>query len=173
MVAAPEWRGQPLHVPGRPGDGVLRHGIAAGVVQVVRPLVDLVRTGLDRLRPRAALLDVGHAVGREDPHHLGHADRAEVPGDEKVDEVVDVRQARARPPLDRHLAGQAERLDVPAGLLDVRLVGIEAVDEIGIARAECGRQFAVAAADVDDQAAGDACGVQDLFRIHFLSRRGR
>ena len=41
-------------------------------------------------------------------------------------------------------------------------IGIQAVDQVGVAGAQGGGQLAVAAAEVDDQPALDARGLQDL-----------
>ena len=81
---------------------------------------------------------------------------------QQVDEVVDVGQAPAVPRRDGDLAVQAQRLDVLARRLDVRRVGVEAVDEEAVVGPQRRRESAVAAADVDDHAALDAGGCQNL-----------
>ena len=49
-----------------------------------------------------------------------------------------------------------------AGLRDERSVGVQAVHEVAVAGMERGGQGPVAAAEVDDEAALDACRRQDL-----------
>ena len=61
--------------------------------------------------------------------------------------------------------------------LDVRGVGVESVDEEAVVGLQRRRESAVAAADVDDHAALDAGGCQDLtgpflFRTPDVRRRG-
>ena len=58
VVPQPERFGDPLVVPRRADNPVVRHRIAVGRVQVLRPFVDLCRPRLDGLRPLPVLPDV-------------------------------------------------------------------------------------------------------------------
>ncbi len=49
---------------------VVRHGVITGIVQVMRPLIYLIRPRFHFLRPLASRSSVNHAVGRQDTHHL-------------------------------------------------------------------------------------------------------
>ena len=60
-----------------------------------------------------------------------------------------------------------------AGLLDVLRIRVEAVDEVAVVGTQGGGQLAVAAADVDHQAALDAGGVEDFLRRRSRGRDGR
>ena len=98
---------EPLQMLRRTDDVVVGHGIAAGIVQIVRPLVDVLRARLDRLLPGVSLPDVGHAVGNQDAHHLRHGDAVQVFGHDEVDQIVDVRQPVAGELIDADLAIRA------------------------------------------------------------------
>ena len=59
----------PLQPPRGPDDGVARHGVVGGAVQVVRPIVDFRRPRLDQLaqaRTPCATGQDGHSLGAED-----------------------------------------------------------------------------------------------------------
>ena len=164
VMARPRRRTDPLHTLGRGDHRVVRHGVARRVVHVMRPLVDLLRAGLDRFRPLAAALDVRHAVGAQDAHDFGRRDVAEGLGDHEIDAVLDVGQGATDEAVDRHLAVEARFVDVLASGGYVCRVGVQAVDKVAVIGSEGGGQFAVAAADVDDETAPDAGGGQDVAR---------
>ena len=156
MVAAPHRVGQPLHVAGRAHARVAGHGVARRVVQEVRPLVDILGPRLDGPGPFTLRPNVCHAARTQDAEHLLDGQTERPLRDDEVDEVVDVRQPFPRPRVDRHRPVEAERLEVLAGLLDLGGVAVQAVYQVAAAGAQSGREPAVAAADVDDQAALDS-----------------
>ena len=51
VAAAPHGPGLPLHVLGRPDTRVFGNGVVAGIVEVVRPLVDVTGPGFHERRP--------------------------------------------------------------------------------------------------------------------------
>ena len=62
---------------------------------------------------------------------------------------------------------------MPAGRLDVRLVGVEAVHQVPLVCVQLGGKFACSAADVDDEAAARAGRLQDLAGTAHLEGPGR
>lgn len=76
-----------------------------------------------------------------------------------------IRKAGALAHVHGYLAVYAEAADVLPGLLDVGRIGVQALDEAALARAQRGRHLPVAATDVNDQPAFHARGVQDLLRL--------
>ena len=139
-----------------PGDRVV-----VRAVQVVCPLVNLLRAGFDGLLPRIPLLDVGHAARTQHAQHLSRRHLAGVLRDQEIDQVVGIRQPLAGPMLHRHLAVEAQRPDQPAGLAHALGVGLQAVNQVAIARPQRRRHPAVPTAQVNDQAALDAGGLQN------------
>ncbi len=170
MMPRPPRCAHPLETPGRANHRIVCHGVARRVVQVMRPLVNLVGARLEGSVPGAGLLNVRHTVRAEDAQNLGGGDVAEVLGHKQVDEVIDVRQPLAAELVHRHGAVDAERPDVRARLGDVLRAGVQAVDEVGVAGAEGGGQSAVAAAQVHDEAALGPRRVEDRPGV---IRRGR
>ena len=162
MVSCPSRRAHPLDVSRRADSGVGGHRVARGVVQEVRPLVDVTRPGLDRVGPGLAPFDAGDAAGGQHAQDLVHRDLAQVFGHQQVDQVVDVREPAAREPFDRHPAFAPQRFDVASGPLDVGGVGVQAVHQVTIGSGQRGGQSPVAATEVDDQPAPDAGGFKDL-----------
>ncbi len=161
---------QPLHATRNADDRIVRDRVVVRTVEIMRPLVDLLRPPLDGLRPGLPLLDIGHAARRKHAHHLGllRRDGAEGLDHNEVDEVLDVGKPLARPPLNRHRAVQAERPNVPARRLDVRRVGVEAVDQVIVAGAQRRRQAPLAAPHVNEEPALDAGLLQNLLREGFV-----
>ena len=162
MIAGPGRLGRPLHVARRSGTRIVGHGVAGGVVQEVRPLVDLLGPGLDRFRPTAVFPNVRHATRGQHPQHFVCRNIEPLLGHQEADEVVDVGQSLAARTVGRDLAVEAQRPDVPAGPLDVFRRGIQTVNQITVAGAKRGGQLPVAAAEVHNQAASDSHRVEDL-----------
>jgi len=137
-------------------------GVSVGSVEIVCPIVYIIRTGFDVARPRLAVAHHRHATGGEDAHHLGQPCAARVLGHDQVHQVRRVRQAVARPSADRHRAVEALGADGGTGLLDSRRVGVQALDDEGVAGAEGGGQVGLgSAAEMDDEPAADAGGAED------------
>ena len=110
MVTRPQGTGCPTHAPGRSDPLIVGDRVVAGVVQVVRPLVDLRRPRLHHFRPAAVGLDAGDGTRGQNTHHLRMGYAAEVFGDNEVDEVVGVGKPAAvepvmtRPPQKRAIS---------------------------------------------------------------------
>ena len=177
VASRPGGVAHPLHVDRRRDDRIARDRVVRRVVHVVRPLVDLLRPRLDRPGPPAVLLDVRHAVGAQDSHDFRHGDLARVFRDDEVDQVVGVRQPLAAEPIHRHLAVQAELADVLAGPGRVRRVGVQTVHQVAVVCAQRRRQLPVPAAEVHDQSAAHARGVEYAasrgLRVRLGGRRRR
>ena len=60
--------------------------------------------------------------------------------------------------IDRNGTVDAQRLDVPPGLIDGLRIKVQAVDEVTVAGAEGGGESSVAAAEMNDQTAGHPGG---------------
>ena len=164
VMPRPERAHEPLEVAGDADPPVARHRVAVGAVEPVSPLVHVCWPGLRARRPLAAPPDAGDAAGGEHPQDLVLGDARCIVHDDEIDQVVDVGQAPAVEGIHRHLPIEAERLDVLPGLLDLRTVGVQALNHTAIAGTQSRRHPAVAAAEMDDQPALDARGGEDLFR---------
>ncbi|NIO07201.1 MAG: hypothetical protein GTO40_04080, partial [Deltaproteobacteria bacterium] len=94
VAAGPERPGRPLEMSRRADDEVVRHGIATGIVEMMRPLIDCIRPRLDGFFPfvRVPRLDVRHAVGGEDAQAFFHRYPAKVLNDEQIHKVLGVGQ---------------------------------------------------------------------------------
>jgi hypothetical protein len=104
VAAAPARPSDPTQVARRADFGIVGDRVAGGVVQKVRPLVDLRGPGLDRLPPASRRLDVRHALWREHPRHLLVWHVGNIVDDEQVDQVVDKRQRPTVILLNRNTA---------------------------------------------------------------------
>ena len=155
-MPAPARAADPLQPPRWTDDRVSRHRIAGRIVHVMRPLVDVGRPGLDRRGPLVAAFDVGNAVRRQHAKQLIHGSRTEVLGDDEIHEIVDQRQVPAVELLDRRLAVKPERADMLPGFVHALCISVEAEHQVAVVGPQGGRQLAVTAAEVNDQAAPDA-----------------
>ena len=136
------------------------HRVAPRIVQVVRPLVDVVGPRLDGRVPPAAFPHARHAAApaREDLF-LGNLSRPLA--HQKVDQIIDIRQSPAGPRFGRDLSVKAQRPDPLAGRGHVARIGIQALHKIAVVDMQGGRKLAVAAAQVHDEAPVDAAGGKD------------
>ncbi len=155
MAAQPQRRRHPLQRARRVNPLVVCHGIVAGVVEEVRPLINVLRTRLHRLLAG----DKRDAAGREYPHHFVHRNDAGLFRHNQVHEVVRVWQHSTTPTLHADRPVQAERLNV---LARCRHVLVEAVNDEAVVDAQRCGGLAIAAADVNNEAAFDATGLDDV-----------
>ncbi len=123
----------PLQVPRRTDQLVVRHGVVARVVQIVRPLVHLLGTRLARHEPLAVLPYAGHALRRQHTHDLILRGKAHILDHQQIDQVVDIRQLRAGASVDRHNAIQAQRSHMVPRDCHVLRLPVQTLDEEGIA----------------------------------------
>ena len=174
MVAGVAGAPHPLHPARRAYHRIVGHGVVRRVVKVVRPLVDRLRTRLDRLGPRSLLLHVRHAVGAKHPHDVVHRYVAQILRHEQVDEIVDVGEPSAGEPIGRHSSVKPQGSDVLTGQLDVGGVGIQSLDEVATTGTKSGRELPIAAAEVHDQPTLDPGSREDLpSRLPGLARSER
>ena len=162
VTPRPARAADPLHPPGRTDHRIMGYGIATGVVEIMRPFVDLLRTRLANRLPYSGLLDIGDTVGGQDAHNFAHDNTVEVLRDNEVDEVVDVWQLVAAQPVDRYPAVKIERENMFAGLFNILYVVIETMHHVAVIRVQCGGQTTIPASDMNDEAAFDVCRIQNL-----------
>ena len=62
MTPRPHRPGGPLQLLRRTDGQIVRHGVAPGIVEMMRPLIQGIRPRLDDLRPCIVLLDVGYTI---------------------------------------------------------------------------------------------------------------
>ena len=139
-------------------------------MQMMRPLAHFCWPGLDVLFPRAILVDVSHATGNQNTHHLGHIDSIQSRGHQKVDDVLGIGQVFAVVNCNRHLSIVAPPEYVLAGSLDVCRIRVQAMHQetvVGVKR--CG-QRAVTAAEVYDHSTLDPRLFQNLGSVIFACR---
>ena len=161
MASAPERFAHPLEAAGRPSLLVTGDGVIGGIVKKVRPVVDIRWPGLDGFFPVAALLDIGDAAGTQDSHYLIGIDLAGIFGYDKIDEIVDIRQQGACKRVNRNLAADTAGANIFPSLADHFSVHIEAMDEKTIIFQQFRGQGAIAASEMNDQAALDVGRVED------------
>ena len=77
-------------MPRRAYESIIRHGVVACVIQVMRPFINLFWPGLDHLFPAMVFLDIGHAFRAQHSHYLIHGHVAKVFGDNEVNEIISV-----------------------------------------------------------------------------------
>jgi hypothetical protein len=165
----------PLQPARRPDDRVARHGVVRGAVQIVAPLVDLRRPRLDEFfRGRLpAIRDKDRdTAGAEDAQEFFLGNRGRTIDHDQIDQIVDVWQPSSIQPVDRHGPVKSSFAQRLAGRRHIVRVSIQPVNHIAVAGPQGGRQPAVAAAQVDHQAAPHAADLEDLAsllgRIHSL-----
>ena len=164
VVARPARTAEPLQMPRRPHHRVMRHRVAAGVVQVVRPVVDVFRPRLGRRLPFAATLYIGNPLRREHPHHLRHRHALQVLGHQQVHHVVNVRQRVARKAVDGNRAIHARRLHRRARFCHVGRIGVEPVHKKPVVRPQRKCEFPIATTEVHDEAAFEVERLRDARR---------
>ena len=163
VAPRPARAADPLHPPGWTDRRIVGYGITGGVVQIMRPVVQFLRTRLDGFPPCAGLFDIGRAVGNQDPHDFAHGDSIEVFRDNEVDEVVDIRESIVAQSINRDLAVKIAREDMFASFLNILFIFIQTVHLGALVRAQCGGQTAIPTRDVDNEAPLDTCRIQDPF----------
>ncbi|OQB80943.1 MAG: hypothetical protein BWX88_04426 [Planctomycetes bacterium ADurb.Bin126] len=171
VMACPGRSGHPLQAARRADAFVSGHRVAARVVEVVRPLVDVARARLEGPLPGLALARQQNALGGQHPHRLILLDGCL--RHDQVHRVVGVGQVVPVPAVGRDRPVQALRADVLSRGGQLRLVGLQAVHQQAVMGPQGGRQPALPAARVDDQPAGHARGLQDLARPVARTGSGR
>ena len=83
--------GDPLVMARRTDHRIPSYRVARLVVKVMRPLVDRGGARLDDLLPASISLDIGYAVGSQNPHHFAHGDIAAILDDHEVDQILGIR----------------------------------------------------------------------------------
>ena len=152
-MPAPARAAQPLQMPRRPDLFVMRHRVPAGVVEVVRPFVDVFWPRLHRGFPFTITLYIGNPLRGQHAHHLRHRHVAQVFRHQQVHHVVNVREPRAAQLVNRNRSINARRLYRRARLGDVSRIGVEPVHEKPAVWPQRQSYFPIATTKVHDEAA--------------------
>ncbi len=150
MAARMRRSGDPLNPSWRADLKIVSNCVAAGVMKVMCPLVDLLGSGFDNLQPPpsidlddANVLLLPHCLNASPHRHQRYPVRDEHPQhllyfwmvlagyQQQVHEVIGVGQAVAVPQLDRDGTADAEGSDVFSGGLDLRGIGLQPLHERG------------------------------------------
>ena len=133
----------------------MRYGVATGIVQVVRPVVDVPRSGL--LVPCPPFWAAGHEypLRSEYSEHFVARNALGLINDQQVDQPIDQRKFLPRESAGRDLAVDSFGQKHFAGRVDVACVPVEAVNLVTGVDSQGSSEFSFATAQVDDQAASD------------------
>jgi len=151
-------------------------GVALHRVQHVLPtrhhIAPIARAGNVRLYDRETLANIRRCVAGGD--YLVHRHVAQFVGHQQVDQVVNVWQPPTVEPVDRHFAVETQLVNVLSRFGHDRRIGVEAAYEETSLRKQRARQLPVATTEVNDQAAVEPRGRQDVFgAVGRLSGRWR
>ena len=177
MVARPAWTADPLRRARRPNARIVSHGVVVGVVEIVRPLIDIPG---DRLGPfwiPDLRFGIGepHATRRQHPLDLlpRHATRACLAGaigrrrdtrHHHIHRAARIWQALPVPHIGRNPSVDAGGHDLLASGRNATRVRVDQVDQERVRRFGHSRQLRdrpPVAPNVNDKPAGDAGLVDD------------
>ena len=135
--------------------GIVRYGVAAGIVQVVRPVVDVSRSGL--LVPCPPFWATGHEypLRSEDSEHFVAWNALGLINDQQVDQPIDQREFVSGESAGRDLAVDSLGQKHLTSRVDVVGVPVEAVNLVARVDSQGSRQFSFATAEVDHQSTSD------------------
>jgi len=150
-----------LHVARRADNRVARHRVVVRAVEVVGPLVNVLRPRLDDLAPGGTLGDTRHPARGQHPQHLLLRHLVRLADDQEVDQVVGVRQVCAVEGGRRDGPEEPERAEVVARFRNVGGVAVEALDEVTGPGAKGRGQAAIAAAEMDHQPSANTGSLKD------------
>ena len=126
------------------------------------PLIYIAWPGFDGLVPFAVAQNAGHPTRSKHSHYLVHWNLACILHDNKVNEIVTVRERGTRIPLDGDRAIDALLMDVASRLGNFGRVRFESVNRIAIIGAQSRRQCPVTTAKVDNDTALYTGGIENL-----------
>ena len=185
VVTQPTGPTDPLKVLGRTDHGVLSDCVVVGIVQVMRPFIDVRRPRLDDLGPGTAcdldhlagrslrllsgLQDQRHAIGGQHPFDFVHREVAQILDHEQVYQLVDIGQVGAVEGVDGDSAVQSNFAQVFPSLGDV-FCAVKSMDAVTLVRRQCRRQSPVTTTDMDDQPSLDAGRFEDLLSGQIFGR---
>ena len=105
MMARPLWTADPLQMARRIDDIIMRDGIATGIMQVMRPLVDIVRTGLDSLLPLTTCISLQYdSIRHKYTQDFFIGNKTLIFNHDKVDKVIYIGQRFACELQNRDIA---------------------------------------------------------------------
>ena len=162
-----------MHPARRADNGIMCHRVVAGIVQIVGPLVDLLRAGLDGLH----IVYIRHAVRGKHAHHFRHGNGPQILRHHKVHKIVHKGKLRARDLRDSH--GTIELLlpEHRARGCDLFGIALKTAHHIGTGPANVRKKTRVVPSDDYDQSPLNARLLKDCsgrircffgsFRDHF------
>ena len=101
----------------------------------MRPLINLLRPGFDDLSPPAIGLYVCYSLGTQHAFDFLHRHCIGFFGYDQADEVIHIGKTPAVESVNGYLAVQSERAYVVTRPADIRLILIQAMNEIAVAGA--------------------------------------
>ncbi len=138
-------------MPGRADHLIVCHRIAAGVVQVVRPLVDVVGSWFDCFDPAIIPGNHRHTLGSQYTQDFLHLHFSKVGGDDEIEQIIDVRKALAVETTGTNRSVLVGSGQLTAITTDDGCIGIEAVHLIAFGSFQGCGEFTISYADVNDQ----------------------
>jgi hypothetical protein len=124
-------------------------------VQEVGPFVDIAGPGLHLLPPPSIFLYENHTSRRQHTHYLISSNIHRILDDQKINQVLRVRQAFGIKSRRRHFTIDTKRLEMLPGLFHICRVGIQPLDNIAIIYSQFGCELSIAAPNVHDKSALD------------------
>ena len=141
MVPSPTGTANPLQLLGRPDDRVVSDGVVRRVVEVVGPLINLVRVRFSESGGwRRADVD-DDAARSEDPHHFGPGNVHRIRNNDQVDKIVDIGQVPASQLIDGHRPVDAQRTKTSACLFDAGRIAVKPLHQESTGPVKSGHQF--------------------------------
>ncbi len=139
-------------------------------MQEMCPFINILWPRFMRLAPFAVFVDICNSAGTKDTHDLLHCHPYKILSYDEVDKVVDVRQPPATEAVDRHIAGQSERLNILACLANIFCIFVQAMDQIAVIYAQRSSQLSISATQVDNQSTFNICCVHNFLSRFLLNR---
>ena len=165
MMAGPARPAHPLQTLWRADVFVFGNRIALRVVIVMRPVVELGVLCFDRLHPHTVFFNKRDAVWNEHAQHLAHRRGFEVLGHDEVNEVVDIRKARAVELVDSDCAILTGCMQCGTHCRNLGNVGIDTLHLERIVVLERRGPLRIVQSDLQDDPSFDAGGLKNLVRL--------
>ena len=153
VVPRPSRAADPLHVARWADLGVVGHRIAAGVMQVMGPVVDVAWTRFLVTRPSGSRAGHQDALGGENPEHLGARDPLGVVDDQQVCQSINKWQFTAGQSTCGHMPIDTAVEQVFSGGIDSGGIAVQSVYLVSRVDSQSTGEFAFPAAKVYHQSA--------------------
>ena len=119
-------------MPRRTDHLVVRDGVSTGIVQVVRPVVDVLWSRFDSSDPVSVLFKIRDPIRSQHAEHFLLRHAVQIVRDDQVGQIVDIGQTVPDQPIDRDIAVHSLRPKMFACLGDVGRVSVQPVDLVAI-----------------------------------------